>query len=513
MRLLLGFTLAALGLVNVLPSDASWTVKPHAIDSGGHSESFSQFDRRSSINSENIINVMFKPTVFVKPGNDIQSLVDSNPAGTTFVIKSGVHRLQQIKPKNGSTFLGEPGAILSGAKILSDFIQEGRFWVANGQFQQGLVHGFCDHSLPDLPKGGCQFSEDLFINDQVLFQVVSLSDMTPGRWFFDYDANKIYLSDNPNGKKVETSLTRYAFWGHENNVTIKHLIIEKYANPVQEGAIHAKNGNQGPLGENWTIINNEIRFNHGVGIRISNGMKAIANRIHHNGQLGIGGAGRNMLFEHNDIAHNNTQGNNWQVEAGGVKVVKARNIIFRGNFVHHNIGPGIWADVDNINIMYEGNRLADNAGPGIFHEKSLKAVIRTNWVGRNGFGLQRGLIGAGILISASSNVDIYANTVRFNAAGIGLVQATPSSGQFGQFDLRDVFVHDNEILMRSGQTGMDIRSQELVYFTGRNIRFKKNRYFLFGNKDNFFRWMNRARTPSEWKTFGQDVNGAIIMRK
>lgn len=510
MKSFLVLVMTVMCLVSVSSPDASWTVKTEAVETWVQPGNSNEPSERHSNETGKIIHTMFKPTIFVQLGMDIQSMVDRNPEGTTFVIKAGTHRQQQIKPKNGNTFLGEPGAILSGAKVLSDFIQEGRFWVANGQFQQGHVHGFCDHSLPDLPRGGCKFSEDLFINDQVLFQVVSLSDMTPGRWFFDYEAAKIYLLDNPNGKKVETSITRYAFWGHGNNVTIKNLVIEKYANPVQEGAIHAKNGNQGPLGEKWTIIDNDIRLNHGVGIRISNGMKAIANRIHHNGQLGIGGAGRDMLFEYNEIAHNNTQGNNWQVEAGGVKVVKARNIIFRRNFVHHNVGPGIWADVDNFNIMYEGNRLADNAGPGIFHEKSFNAVIRTNWVGRNGFGLQRGLVGAGILVSASSNVDIYANTVRFNAAGIGLVQATPSIGEFGPFDLRDVFVHDNEILMSSGQTGLDVRSQELVYFTGRNIRFKKNRYFLVGNKETFFRWMNRARTPLEWKAFGQDVNGAII---
>ena len=512
MRIFMTFVIVALSLSNTHTSYAFLSSNIESVLQMVKEDDILTSDRQYSDKSSRMIKVGLKPTIFVHPGTDIQSLVDSSPAGTTFVLKAGTHRQQQIQPKNGNTFIGEPGAILSGAKVLSNFIQEGQFWVAHGQFQQGRVHGFCNHNLPNLPKGGCKFSEDLFINDQALFQVARLSDIAPGRWFFDYDADKIYLVDNPNGKKVETSITRYAFWGHENNVTIKHLVIEKYANPVQEGAIHAKNGNQGPLGENWTIIHNDIRLNHGAGIRISNGMTAIANHIHHNGQMGIGGAGRNMLFEYNEIAHNNTQGNDWQVEAGGVKVVKARNIIFRSNFVHHNVGPGIWADVDNFNVRYDHNRLADNAGPGIFHEKSFKAVIRHNWVGRNGFGFQVGLVGAGILVSASSDVDIYGNTVRFNAAGIGLVQATPSIGQFGPFDLSDVFVHDNEIFTKKGHTGMDIRSHELVYFTGRNIRFRKNRYFLIGNKDKYFRWMNRARTASEWKAFGQDVNGAIIRR-
>ena len=60
-----------------------------------------------------------KSEIFISPGQSIQDAVDANPAGTTFHIKAGIHRLQQVKPKDGDKFIGEPGAILSGSKILS----------------------------------------------------------------------------------------------------------------------------------------------------------------------------------------------------------------------------------------------------------------------------------------------------------------------------------------------------------------------------------------------------------
>jgi parallel beta-helix repeat protein len=50
----------------------------------------------------------------INPGDDIQRAVDANPAGTTFVIRSGVHRRQSVRPKNNMSFVGEPGAVLDG---------------------------------------------------------------------------------------------------------------------------------------------------------------------------------------------------------------------------------------------------------------------------------------------------------------------------------------------------------------------------------------------------------------
>ena len=52
--------------------------------------------------------------VAIKPGESIQSYVNSHPEGTTFVIKSGIHRQQSVEPKSGMTFVGEAGAVLDG---------------------------------------------------------------------------------------------------------------------------------------------------------------------------------------------------------------------------------------------------------------------------------------------------------------------------------------------------------------------------------------------------------------
>ncbi|HBP89349.1 MAG: right-handed parallel beta-helix repeat-containing protein [Nitrospira sp.] len=463
-----------------------------------------------SQNSHKILKTAYRPPIIVHPGTNIQAQVDQNPEGSRFLIKAGVHRLQQIKPKNGNEFIGEPGAILSGAKLLKQFQKEGQYWVAVDQFQKNPVQGPCNGGPLTIPKGGCKFSEDLFIDDTPLLQVPQLSDVGPGRWFFDYNANKIYFFDDPRNRKVETSVTRYAFVGPAGNVTIWRLTIEKYANPSAEGAIQAMNGDQGPLAESWTVRNNEVRFNHGYGIRLGRGMRIFQNHIHHNGQLGIGGAGEQILIEHNEISYNNTQGFNWLLEGGGVKLVNTQDVTLRGNYVHHNVGPGLWADVDNVNILYEENRTADNDGPGIFHEKSQRAVIRNNWSGRNGFGYPTWLVGAGILVSASSDVEIYGNTVWNNADGIGVVQGTQAVGKFGPHEVENIFIHDNSISMATGHTGLAVKSQDPSFFLNRNIRFERNTYVLIGEEKGKFRWMNKILSETQWEAFGHDNGGAFI---
>jgi hypothetical protein len=56
--------------------------------------------------------------VSVRPGTDLQSLVNANPAGTTFCLGIGTYNQQSVRPKNGNIFIGAydgtNGAVLDG---------------------------------------------------------------------------------------------------------------------------------------------------------------------------------------------------------------------------------------------------------------------------------------------------------------------------------------------------------------------------------------------------------------
>ena len=359
----------------------------------------------------------------VFPGQSIQAAVDSAPPGASLVIKTGVHRLQRVTPKDGQAFLGESGAVLSGAQLLTQFVQQGHTWVAGAQTQEGQIHGECQAAYPR-----CSSSEELFLDDVRLRHVGSVSEVGPGTWFFDYAADRIYLGTDPSGRRVETSVTDAAFTGNASGVTIKGLTIEKYASGAQSGAIY------GVLGRAWTVEENLIRLNHGYGLSLGPSMQVRNNRLLANGHLGVGGGDyfADIVVEGNEIAHNNEAGFDPGWEGGGTKFWATINLVARGNWVHHNHGPGLWADFENLGMVYENNVVEDNDWAGIFHEISYAAVIRNNTVRRNGFQDPRGWYWrAGILIAASSDVEIYDNTVEDNANGIVGIQQRPGGRGLG----------------------------------------------------------------------------------
>jgi parallel beta-helix repeat protein len=442
----------------------------------------------------------------IYPGQSIQAAVDAFPAGTAFLLKAGVHRLQEVSPKAGNRFVGEPGTILSGAALLTEFEREGGFWTVSGRTEEGEIRlpNSCQAAFPR-----CTHPEQLFIDDVLLEHVASRAAVRPGTWHFDYRANKIYFADNPTGRKVELSVSRYAFYSRASNVTVEDLVVEKYASPTQRGAI----GYSGP-GSGWTIRGNEVRWNHGAGIRPGNGMRILSNKVHHQGQIGIAGSGAAVLVEDNEIAHNNMSGfgPGREGEAGGTKFTFTRDLVVRRNYSHHNHGPGLWTDLNNVDCLYEDNRVEDNDWRGIFHEVSYACVIRNNIVRRNGFaipGPASAVDGAGILVSSSRDTEIVGNIVEDNRNGIAGQDTdrptpTPPAGQ-GAHDLVNLWVHHNSVRQTdAGRAGgvLDLDPGADPFAAAANNRWAGNTYTA--GAATRWRWAQGDMPLSQWRTLGHE---------
>lgn len=441
--------------------------------------------------------------VVVNPGDDVQNIVGSKATGTTFYFNAGVYRTQSINPRDGDVFIGASGAILNGANLLTAFSRQGSYWVAANQNQQGTRTGSC---LPQYPR--CTYPEDFFIDGVPLQHVGDLASVGAGKYYFDYTQRAIYFADDPTGHTVEASVAPAAFYGSSINVTIQGFIIEKYANPAQSGAIHGMALGAGPRSTGWIIKQNEVRQNHGGGIWIGEQMQILNNFVHDNGQMGVIGGGSSVLVQDNEIAYNNRSGYDPSWEAGGTKFVGTTNLVVRRNYVHHNIGPGLWTDSNNSGTLYENNHTVSNQIAGIMHEISFSAIIRNNLVENDAFTPTGSGIwyGSGILVSASSGVEVYGNTVTNCMAGIGGMQGDRGS----QYLLQNLYVHDNTITQSSGTAAGIVKSpvfDDSIFATWSN-RFQNNTYVLSNSTGNYYTWKNADVNKSTWIGYGNDVGGS-----
>ena len=459
-------------------------------------------------------------SITVTPSDDLQALVDNNAGNTIFQLQSGTYRLVTVKPKTNNQFIGVGNVILNGSRLLTNWYKEGNLWVHDGQDQNGQQHGVCEDDYPN-----CQKPEDLYLNDVILHHVgSSKADVNEsGEWWFDYDNDKVYMFDDPTGQKLEINTAKIAFDNRNADyVNIKNLVVEKYANPPQFGAI----GGQ-VCGDFWTVENVESRWNHGVGVMVNNNGIVRNSHFHHNGQLGITARGKDVLFENNEVNHNLTAGIDQGWEGGGSKFSLTENLVVRNNHVHHNFGPGLWTDIQNTNTLYENNLVEYNTRMGIFHEISFKATIKCNTVRYNSNEWSPWLYGSQILVATSSDVEIFDNKVVVTATGgndkggngISIIQQD-RYGFYGDGDpsIEDIrylsknnYVHDNDItyLGDLGRSGAATDFDQANFWNNGNNRFENNTYHVPNPDINRWWWEDYPRSWSNFKAQGNDVTGVV----
>jgi len=451
---------------------------------------------------------------------DLRALVASQPEGSTFCLAPGTYRVKaSLVLKSGQKLIGAGGgAVISGAKLVSA-TKDGAYWVITGQASLGqstFPDTTTDQCRPvdDLdPEGMCVYRDQVFLDDASLWQVGSLGELSPGEFFWDYAANRIYLADDPSGRKLEVSVARNGISGG-SGVEIRSLTVEKFGNGVQTGAVSA--------GVNWVITGVDVRLNHGGGVRMGPGTIVRNSFIHHNGELGIAGGqadcsrAKGIVLENSELSYNNTAGYNWGWEAGATKWVHTDGLIVRNNYVHDNYGNGLWTDGFNINTVYEGNVVEDNYGAGIMHELGYAAVIRNNQIRGNAFAHPYAAQGyrSGIFIAEARDVEVYGNTVENNAGGIVALQQDRIGDRCAiglNNEITNLFVHDNTIVEATGlAAGLRVTISDPSYYTSKNNRWEENIYHLDDLNAARFLWQSGYVDAEAWRSFGLDQPGAVF---
>ena len=88
---------------------------------------------------------------------------------------------------------------------------------------------------------------------------------------------------------------RGANWGGLVNAVATRLRVKSTIHQIPTAAVPPRLGavrlTAPREASGWNVEGNEVRHNHGMGIRSGNGMWIHGNKVHDNGQLGLGGGG------------------------------------------------------------------------------------------------------------------------------------------------------------------------------------------------------------------------------
>jgi hypothetical protein len=452
----------------------------------------------------------------ITASDNVQTLIDAHPPGTTFCLLAGTHRLDEpVVPQRGDALVGQKGAVLSGSKVLTGWRTDGRVWSTAGFLPATPGdRGECLDSEPF-----CALAEDVFIDKHRLRRVGSPSAVTAGTVYADYRSNTITIGDDPRSHLLEQAVAPSLVQGTVDDVTVANLVLEQAANEAQVGAIENRQNTPYRTGFGWRILDNEVRLNHGVGIGFADASTVTGNFIHHQGQLGFGAWGASSVVRNNEISLNGEAGYSPDWEAGGCKIWMTERITVAHNQVNDNMGPGLWTDGGNINTTYSYNTIADNWGAGIQHELSYDATIVHNEVDGNGTRHKGWAWEAGIQIQSSggtTQIEVAHNVVRDNANGITVIgsgnRTRERPAPHGQHVVENVWVHDNLVTMSAGQTtGAVEDTGDQSIFTRRHNRFQGNTYVLDSLTGRYFSWNGVDLDWPGWRGTRNDLTGTVAL--
>lgn len=450
--------------------------------------------------------------VTIEPSDAVQPIIDAHPAGTTYCFSSGTYRLRSaLRPKAGDSLIGRLGAVVSGSQVLTGWRKTGRGWSTTGFLPASPgEHGSCRPTEPT-----CTYAEDVFVDKERLTRVSSLSKVVNGTVYADYGTNTITIGDDPTRHLVEQAVAPSLIRTTADNITVANFVLEQAANEAQTAAVESRQVTPPANGSGWRILHNEVRLNHGVGLGIADGAFVSANFVHHQGQLGFGAWGTRTVVSGNEISFNGQAGYAQEWESGGSKSWQTDRQTITHNYIHDNLGPGLWSDGGAIRTAYSANRITGNWGAGIQHELSYDATIRDNEITGNGKDHKGWAWEGGIQIQSSGGIgliEITGNTVARNANGIVLIdsgnRAYESPAPHGPHLVRNVWVHDNRITMEPGQTSGAVQDTgDTAIYTKWNNRFEANTYYLTDLDGLHFSWNDTDLDWADWRALGHDPDG------
>jgi hypothetical protein len=271
--------------------------------------------------------------VTVPAGNNAGLFGGQLPADTTYYFAAGTHYLgsgefAQINPGKNDTFIGAPGAIISGTNPGSAGYRQNDFaFAGNDTSDTGVTIEYL--TIENFSPPGSQGAVNTNSDDNWAITHSTIKNNVPG-------AAMMVGSGNTIEHNCLTANGQYAFNAYQNPG-------DPQQSPVTGGP------------QNIVLSGNEISYNN-----TCNWEKL--GKFPITTPAGCAGAGQ---FDGCGCS-------------GGGKFWQDQNVTVKGNYVHDNYSVGIWADTNNDGFDIEGNYFSANDDNALVYEISYNALIKGN---------------------------------------------------------------------------------------------------------------------------------------
>lgn len=330
-----------------------------------------------------------------------QGIINANAAGTTYVVKSGIHRYQTITPKDGDTFEFENGAVVTGGDNLgtSGWTAADGLWYKDGISRGTTTGGQCNSGYE------CGQLNCIVIDGELKGWRTTKAAVTKDTAF--YDSGRVWVGVNPAlHDYVEICRTqRFINLCAVDDVTLKAQggtdrvgagfkgIIRAYASAEQArqaaiagGYADSKpgwdtGGNGEAVGSGWLFQDLDIHGHAGCGIVLPDQSTLRRSRVASCGQLNVGhNRTDDVVYEYSIIENGNANG--WRAgwEGGNIKIARSTDDIVRGCLWRISgrltnsdgrVTGVLWWDIDNDGAECYDTIVVSGGGDesrGIFHE-------------------------------------------------------------------------------------------------------------------------------------------------
>ena len=278
-------------------------------------------------------------------------------------------------------------------------------------------------------------AEQVFIGGYPLLQVLTRDKLSRGTFFVDLEDKRLYAQASNNepldgdGAQVEASVRETIWEVNGDYVETSGIIFRYAATPAQRGMVVLN-------GRGDVLQDCVVEWGNTIGAQFKNEAQTVRRCTFRNqGQLGLSGSHcHKLLLTECIVQQNNLKNFDRKWEAGGLKIVLARDVIFEKSRFINNRGHGIWFDIGNEDCTVRQSLIANNEDAGVFYEISFGLHLHDNVITGNGYFGNSGNWGAngGVSLSSSQDCMLERNLIVGNREGVQFREQDRTTPRIGR---------------------------------------------------------------------------------